>query len=309
MNYRKQITRIIACLTLGFTFSVAAQQDVQYTQYMYNTQTVNPAYVGSRGTLNINGIYRSQWVGLDGAPKTAQVGIHTPIGERGVGLGITFRNEEIGPAIENNLAIDYSYAIDVSYEAKLSFGLKTGFQLLDVDFSQLNIENPNEVAFQNNIDNRFTPVIGAGVYLYSDRWYVGLSTPNFLDTNHYDNSQTSTASERAHYFLTAGYVFDLSDDIQFKPALLARAVSGAPLGLDISANFWFNQKLTVGAAYRLDAAFSGLVGFQASDSIMIGYAYDADTTDLGQYNNGSHEVFLRFEIFGNRRNLISPRFF
>ncbi|MDC8003364.1 type IX secretion system membrane protein PorP/SprF [Aureisphaera galaxeae] len=302
---------IIACACMVLmTLSGWAQQDPQYTQYMYNTATINPAYAGTRGMLSFTGIYRSQWVGLDGAPKTAQFSMNTPIGERGVGLGASFYNEEIGPSIENNLVIDYSYTIQLSRsDAKLSFGLKTGFQLLDVDYTKLLIYDPTEPVFQTNIDNRFQPIVGVGFMLHQDNWYVGLSSPNLLETEHYDSSTISTASEKAHVFLTGGYVFELSQMWKFKPAFLARGVSGAPVGVDLSANFLYDDSFYLGGAYRLDAAFSGMAGFQVNDQVMIGYAYDLDTTDLGQYNNGSHEIFLRWELFTRVRRKISPRFF
>ncbi|MDO5986438.1 type IX secretion system membrane protein PorP/SprF [Flavivirga amylovorans] len=289
---------------------VLAQQNPQFTQYMYNTATINPAYAGSRGLLSMTGIYRSQWVGLEGAPKVAQFSLNTPIGVNGVGLGFSVYNEEIGPSIENNIAIDYSYTIPFSdRDTKFSFGLKTGFQLLDVDYNKLLIYNPTEPIFQTNIEDRFQPIIGVGAMLHTDTWYVGLSVPNVLNTEHYDNSTISTASERMHVFVTGGYVFDLNDMWKFKPAFLTSIVSGSPLGVDVSANFWYNQKLTLGAAYRVDAAISALAGFQVTDQLMVGYAYDTDTTDLGRYNNGSHEIFLRWELFTRTRNKISPRFF
>lgn len=306
-QYKNKVLLLVLCI---WSVSLQAQQDPQYTQYMYNQQTINPAYAGSRGMLSFTGIYRSQWVGLDGAPKTAQFSMNTPVGERGLGLGVSFHNEEIGPAVENNLVVDYSYTIPANdNDLKWSFGIKTGFQLLDVDFTQLTIFDPTDPTFQNNIDNRFQPIVGVGAMLHNDKWYVGLSSPNLLRTEHYDENAISTASERMHVFLTGGYVFEFSPDWDFKPAFLLRGVSGAPMGVDLSANFWYNKQLTLGVAYRLDAAVSALAGFQVTDQLMVGYAYDLDTTDLGQYNNGSHEIFLRWELFTRVRNKISPRFF
>ncbi len=285
------------------------QQDPQFTQYMYNTASINPAYAGSRGMLSFNLNYRSQWVGLDGAPKTAQFSINTPVGEKGVGLGLSFYNDQIGPSTENNFAIDYSYTIQTGRDTQLSFGLKGGFQTLDINFNRLTVLDPNDAALLRNIDNRFQPIIGIGTYLHSDKWYLGLSTPNILTTDHYNDVRVSRASERAHIFLMGGYVFDLTPEWEFKPAFLARGVAGAPLSLDLSANFWYNKKLTIGAAYRLDAAVSAMIGIQANDQFLIGYSFDLDTTDLGRYNNGSHEIFFRWELFTRLRNKVSPRFF
>lgn len=305
---------IILALVLSFSVDGFGQQDPQYTQYMYNTQVVNPAYAGSRGSLDFAGLYRSQWVGLDGAPKTGTFTVNSPIGAlENMGLGLSIVSEELGPARESNVNIDYSYTIDVSETYKLAFGLKAGIDVLDVDFTRLNIFDGGDV-FENNIDNKLQPQIGAGLYYYSDKFYAGLSVPNFLNTKHFEESDIGStsaqtiAAERLHYFFITGYVFDLSDSVKFKPALLTKLVSGSPLQADLSANFLFNEKFTLGAAYRWSAAFSAMVGFQATEGLFLGMAYDRETTDLQQFNDGSFEFFVRFEIFKNAR-IITPRFF
>ncbi len=288
-----------------------SQQDSQYTQYMYNTNNVNPAYAGSRDVLSIFGMYRTQWVGLDGAPDTGVFSLHSPVSER-VGLGLTFVNDRIGASDESTMSIDFSYSIPVSDDYKLAFGLKGTAHLLNVDYSKLNWYNPND-PLNNNIQNRFSPNVGAGVYLYSEKFYVGLSVPNMLETKHYDDDVRMTtqtlASERMHGYLITGYVFDLTSDIKFKPAVLAKAVKGAPLQADITANFLFNEKFTLGVAWRWDAAVSGLAGFQINNNWFIGYAYDAETTKLANYNSGSHEIFLRYEFVRKSNRMVSPRFF
>lgn len=304
-RYSMLTIRICIVLSLGASFSAFSQQDSQYTQYMYNTITINPAYAGSRGVLSLNGIYRAQWVGLEGAPETVNFSANTPIGIRGVGVGLSFVSDKIGPSTESLIAGDFSYTIRTSERTKLSFGLKAGISLLDVDMDKLNSEyDPHLIDV-----NQSSPIVGAGVYLHSDKWYVGLSTPNFLETDHYDDVAVSTASERAHFYLIGGYVFDLSSNLKFKPAVLAKAVSGAPVSLDVSANFLINNRFTLGGAYRFDAGISFLAGFQITNNLMLGYAYDYDTTELGNYNSGSHEVFLRFELGSNVKNNVNPRFF
>ncbi len=300
--------------------SVSGQQDAQYTQYMYNTVSVNPAYAGSRGVLSIMGLHRSQWVGLDGAPRTQTLTLNTPIGssER-MGLGLSIVNDEIGPTDETYFDIDFSYTIPTSEQGKLSFGLKAGGHLLNVDFQRLSQFNNNDALFENNIDNKFSPNVGIGVYYHTDRSYIGISAPNLLETDHFDESTTSNTStavsflaeERINYYLIAGHVFNLSDDVKFKPAILSKLVFGAPLQVDVSANFLLYDRLTLGAAYRWSAAVSAMVGFQVSDSMMIGFAYDKETTELGQtqFNDGSYEVMLRFELFKKYNRMLTPRFF
>jgi len=300
----------ISVLAMLFSMPLLAQQDSQYTQYMYNTITINPAYAGSRGLLSVNSIYRNQWVGLNGAPETIAASLHSPIGVRGVGLGLSFVNDEIGPSQETNMAVDFSYTIYTGPLTKLSFGLKGGFNLLNVNLTGSDLVFQDGDILATDINNRFTPMVGVGAYWHSDDWYVGLSSPNLLTTSHYnDDIQQSTVTEEIHAYLIGGYVFRLSPTTQFKPAALVKAVSGAPLAVDLSANFLFNEKFTLGAAYRWDAALSAMAAFQVTDQIMIGYAYDYDTTELGNFNSGSHEVFLRFELFNSVNRVVSPRFF
>lgn len=306
---------ILIFIVLSFC-SVKAQQDPQYTQYMYNTQVVNPGYAGSREALSFGALYRTQWVGLDGAPKTLTFSADTPIGSlENMGLGLSIVSDEIGPATETNLVIDYSYTINTSEDAKLAFGLKAGIDLLDVDFTKLNIFDPNDPRFQNNIDNKLQPQIGAGVYYYTEKFYAGLSVPNMLTTKHFDRSSLqntdieTVAAERLHYFLIAGYVFDLNSNLKFKPAVLTKAVSGSPLQVDVSANFLINQKFTLGASYRWSAALSAMAGFQVNDGLFIGFGYDYQTTDLEIVSDGSYELMLRFDVFKKPERVLTPRFF
>ena len=306
-------TKFILMLLL-VSGAIKAQQDAQFTQYMYNTINVNPAYAGSRQSMSIFALHRSQWVGLDGAPVTNTASINTPINNSRVGLGVSVINDKIGPSDENNLAVDFSYNIDTSDKFKLAFGIKASANLLNVNFNKLNQYDANDYSFENNIDNKFSPNIGVGFYWYSDRAYIGLSAPNLLETKHFDKyagtgANSYIARERINYYLTAGHVFDLDYNLKFKPAMLVKLVQGAPLQVDVSANFLINEKFTIGAAYRWSAALSALVGFQISDSLFIGYGYDLETTRLANYNSGSHEVFLRYEIFKSFNRMVSPRFF
>ncbi|WP_235827793.1 PorP/SprF family type IX secretion system membrane protein [Flavobacterium amnicola] len=289
-----------------------AQQEAQFTQYMYNTSDFNPAYAGSRGCLSVLAMHRTQWVGLEGAPVTNTVTLHTPLGSsQKVGLGVSFVNDRLGPSDENTISVDMSYTIPTSETFKLAFGVKGTANLFNVDFNKLKTFDPNDPLQKGreNIDNRFYPNVGAGVFWYSLRTYVGLSIPYMLEQKYYDNDVQYVAGERMHIHFIAGHVFKLSNEIQFKPAALIKAVKGAPFQADISGNFWFNEKFSLGIAYRLGDAVSGLAGFQISDSWLIGYAYDKETTRLGNFNSGSHEIFLRYELFKNFDKVVAPRFF
>ncbi|SDX94142.1 PorP/SprF family type IX secretion system membrane protein [Flavobacterium degerlachei] len=306
-------TKLLLVLML-LSGCIYAQQDAQFTQYMYNTININPAYAGSRESLNVFILHRSQWVGLDGAPTTNAASIHTPINDSNIGIGVSIVNDKIGPSDENNIAVDLSYSINTSKDFKLSFGLKATANLLNVDFTRLNRYDLNDYSFETNIDNKFSPNIGVGLYFHSDYTYVGLSAPNLLETNHFDRyagvgSSTYIAREKIHYYLMAGHVFDLNGNVKFKPSMLTKVVQGSPLQVDLSGNFLINEKFVAGVAYRWSASVSAMVGFQANDSWFIGYGYDLETTKLANYNSGSHEIFLRYELFKNYDRIVSPRFF
>ncbi len=301
-------------LLIIFAFGLSfcnAQQDAQYTQYMYNTISVNPAYAGNRGVFRAIGLHRSQWYGLEGAPSTQTLAFDSPVSLfNRVGLGISVINEKIGPTNETYFNIDFSYTIPTSEYGKLGFGLKGVGHLLNVDFQKLSLSGDEDPSFRDNINNQFRPNIGVGIYYYTDKFYFGLSAPNLLETEHVSNNNT-VAEDRINFYMISGYVFEISDTVKFKPALLSKLVLGTPLQVDVSANFMLYEKLTFGIGYRWSAALSALAGFQVTDSIMIGFAYDKETTELGdtQINAGSYELIMRFELSKRNVRRLTPRFF
>ncbi|WP_413513588.1 type IX secretion system membrane protein PorP/SprF [Myroides odoratus] len=302
-------TIVFACLSLIGMHQTFAQQDSQYTQYMYNPASINPAYAGSVDHLQIFGLYRTQWVGLDGAPRTAYLSATTPLTDNGLGLGVHFKNDHLGVMDQNSLSVDLAYSVDLNYTYKLAFGLKGTGSLLDVNYDKLRIYNGTDPISESNISNKFSANVGAGVYLYSDRAYVGLSVPTLLSSNIYNDNDYKVMNEKTHFYLMGGYVLDINTNIQFKPAALAKVITGSPLQVDVTANFLFYEKFTLGAAYRWDASVSGLAGFQVTDGLFVGYTYDADTSKLSNYNSGSHEIFMKFELFSNNKKKVAPRFF
>lgn len=313
INYKSPLVLLVFLITASS--GIYSQQDAQYTQYMYNTVTVNPAYAGTRGVLSVVGLHRTQWVGVDGAPSTQTLSIHSPVGIGKVGLGGSIINDEIGPVNETYFDATFSYTIPTSEIGKLSFGLKAGARLFNVNFNELN-RDTEDLAFVNNIDNQFNPTVGVGAYYHNQRFYLGLSVPNVLETDHLEaneisdiSSSASVAKERLNFYLIAGHTFDLTSDIKFKPAILGKLVTGAPLQVDASANFLFHEKLTLGLAYRWSAAVSAMAAFQISDGLLIGLAYDRETTELAELNDGSFEIMLRFELFKKYDRLFTPRFF
>lgn len=296
---------------LGFS-----QQDAQYTQYMYNTLSVNPAYAGSRDILSIALLHRSQWLGRDGAPNTQTLNVHGPTSDR-VGLGLSIVHDEIGNNTTQNTYVDaaFSYTINTSESDKISFGLKAGGHLLNVDFNNLrNYSASANTITDTELYRKFTPNIGAGIYFHNNKFYTGLSVPNILQTKHFESTggnDNLVSVDRMTWYLISGYVFYLSESLKFKPAFLLKATPGAPLQADLSANFLMNDKFTLGAAYRWDAAISGLFGFQMTKELLLGIAYDSDISELGgtKFNNGSFEVFLRYEFIKKDKIDLTPRFF
>lgn len=309
MKINTDLKRYLLVGLLLAVLTAKAQQEPQYTQYMYNTLTVNPAYTGSPGYLEASLLHRSQWVGIDGAPSTQSFIIHSPVFNEQIGLGFSAVNDKLGPSEDLYLDGNFSYTIPVGYESKLAFGLKAGARILNIDWSKGIYRQEGDQLFNTNIDNKITPSIGAGVYYYTERFYAGLSVPNFIRSDYYDDIAESTVSDRLHYYVMGGYVFDLSEGVKFKPAVLGKIVSGAPITVDLSANFLLNEKLTLGASYRYDDAVSGLAGFQISKNFFIGYSYDYSVTDLNKYNDGSHEIIVRFQLVPKSSRIKSPRFF
>jgi len=311
-----QIIFLIFTMVLGGQYLMFGQQDAQYTQYMYNTFSVNPAYAGSREVLSISALHRSQWVGRDGAPNTQTLSVHGPSSDK-VGLGLSIVHDEIGNNTNQNTYIDaaFSYTLKTSNNNKLSFGLKAGGHLLNLDFNNLrNFSAGGTAITDSDLYKKFTPNFGAGLYYHNDQFYAGLSIPNFLQTEHFDSADGNdnlVSVDRMTWYLISGYVIEMSSALKFKPAFLLKATSGAPLQADISANFLLNDKFSMGAAYRWDAALSALFGFQMTPEFMLGLAYDSDISELGgtKFNNGSFEVFLRYEFIKKDKIDLTPRFF
>lgn len=310
MKKMKTLIKFVVLIVLFSSSTVFGQQDAQYTQYMYNMNVLNPAYAGSQNTLSIGLLGRSQWVGIDGAPKTFTASINAPI-KRNVGLGFSVIADEIGPVKEQNVYADFSYTIRTSENSNLALGLKGGFTFMDAKLSQLDLgDNIPDDLFTNNDLHKTSPNFGVGAFFYTDQFYLGLSMPNMLKTLHFEkkNGVISQAIEDIHYFVTSGYVFNVSDNLKLKPSVMLKAVKGAPLSIDLSGNALISNKFELGLNWRVDDSVSGLFNVMISPSTRIGYAYDYTLSNLGDFNSGSHEVFILFTISNSRAGL-SPRFF
>jgi type IX secretion system PorP/SprF family membrane protein len=299
---------VIILFTILFAHQIHAQQDPQYTQYMYNMNIINPAYTGSTEGLAVGALYRSQWVGIDGGPETFTFNIHSPVGKQ-VGLGLSVISDEIGPVKETNAYLDFSYTVPVGTVTKLAFGIKGGFTFHDIGLIDLDIIDDFDPNFQSNI-NETTPNIGVGIYFYKpNKYYISASVPNILNGIHLDTQGRKIGSESEHFFAAAGYVFDLSENFKLKPHALLKYALDAPMSYDINANVFMYDLVEVGLGYRLEDSFSGMINFQVSDNLRIGYAYDAIRSDLDILTNSSHEIFINFDLNFSTKVSRSPRYF
>ena len=301
---------------LLFTGTIAfAQQMPQFAQYMFNTISINPAYAGSRETLSVVGLHRSQWVGANGGPTTQTLSVHSPLKNDRMGLGFSMINDT--PGYENFIYayVDFSYSIYTSQNTKLSFGLKGGFTHYNLDDAFLNNPIVTSDPFFGNYADKWNPNVGIGFLLHSNKWYVGLSAPRVIKTDYNLTQENSNvdyiALERLSYYFSGGYVFDLNQNVKLKPSLLIKATNGAPISIDLNANFLFNEKFWLGGSYRFNentASIGALVDFQISNEFRIGYAYEHYVSDIRPYFGGTHEVLFIYEVFNDKRRK-SPRYF
>jgi type IX secretion system PorP/SprF family membrane protein len=298
---RKKIARLLfsflPLLVLALLAETAcAQQESMYSQYMFNMLQINPAYAGNRVADNINVLYRHQWVGLEGAPRTASVSWDRRAYESNIGYGLNLYNDRIGIEKTTGLQGFFSYYIPFE-DSYLSFGVSGGLLNYQANYSESQTYTGGDPVFQEDA-NGWLPTAGFGVFYISPRWYVGASIPALLHTKinvqNYLNQNNLGASN--HYFLTGGGLFELSENVKFKPSALIKAVKGSSLQFDINANFWIKDVLCVGASYRYNDALVGLVEYQISPRLRLGYSYDYTISNLNGYNRGTHEIMLRIEI-------------
>jgi type IX secretion system PorP/SprF family membrane protein len=307
LNLKKGILTLFMLLYL--IWNVSAQQDPMFTQYMYNPVTINPAYAGSSGTLNFTAMNRQQWVGIDGAPTTMTLSINSPFIGYNVGVGLSLIYDVIGPTKETGIFADYSYHLKMTSRIKLAFGLKGGVNIRETNLTNLiGSVNENNLALYSKL---YLPNFGIGSYLYSDRFYLGLSIPEMLQNSLSDdpnNLQLQNKEER-HYFFTGGFVIDAGENIRFKPSTTVRIVNGAPVNVELSADFILHDKVWLGAMYRNDGSIGGMVKFNITDQLSLGYSYDVTESALRYYSQGTHEIFISYDVAFRNKKILSPRFF
>ncbi len=305
---------ILIVVTLFSTILLKAQQDAMFTHYAFNTLAVNPAYAGTRDALTVTALHRSQWVSFEGAPMTQTLTLHSPFLKQNIGVGLSILNDKIGPVNKTSAYFDFSYRIKVTKKSWLSFGLKGGLNIRKADLVDVETAKPNDPLFAENNKSDFLPNFGFGLYYFTEKYYVGVSIPGLLENDFKTNNvagSTDLASEKKHYFLIAGSVFRLNENILLKPTGLLKVTNGAPLEADLTASFIFRDKFRIGGMFRTGDALGILAGINITNQFTVGYSYDWSYTNRTfKYNKGSHEIMLRYDfIFKEKTKIRSPRYF
>lgn len=284
--------------------SVFAQQEVMYTQYMFNGLAINPAYAGSHETISLSALVREQWKGIDGAPRTQTFGIHSPVRSQRMALGLLAIHDEIGVTEQAGVHLSYAYRIPVSDKGKLSFGLKSGISYFRANYTELGMD---DIAFSEDI-NEYHPTVGFGIYFQTEKFFAGLSSPQLLEKDMIPNAENMNVSR--HYFATLGYVIDLSPQLKLKPSTLVKSVPGAPVQFDINSNLLISDVIWVGLSWRSFESLDAILQLQVTNQLQIGYSWDfATSSDMRSVNSGSHEFMLHYRFSFNRSKVINPRYF
>jgi type IX secretion system PorP/SprF family membrane protein len=302
---------ILIAFLIVVSFGARAQQDAMYTQYMFNTLAINPAYAGSRNVTSATVLFRNQWTGIQGAPKTGTLTLDAPIYDKRLGIGLQLFSDKLGVTQTTGAVISGAYRVRLN-EGTLAFGLQGNVNQFRANYNDVNLNTDvYDPAFAFNV-NKVLFNFGTGVYYNSDRFFLGLSVQDLVKnrlTNYTTNNADFRQTQVMHLFLSSGYVFDLNDDFKFKPSFLIKGVKGAPIEGDINATLWIKDVIGIGAQYRTSADVAGLVEIQATPQFRIGYSYDYSTTALRFSNSGSHEIMLRYEFGFSSGKILSPRYF
>ena len=306
--------KIVNKITLAILIALGsigtkAQQDPMYTHYMFNTLMVNPAYAGSRDALTLTVLHRSQWVDFKGAPLIQSITLHSPLKNDHYALGLSLLNDKIGSTNNTSLVGDFAYRMDLTKKSKLALGLSAGVNIFQARLSSMQLDQVADPTFQNNINNRVTPSVGFGAYYSRERFYAGISTPNLVQNN--IGQGGLQGSEQRHYYLIAGALFNLDENLAFKPTTFVKVTSSAPVQADFTATFILLKKLSLGAMYRTGDALGALVGYAITQQFYLGYSYDFSYgLSTAKYNQGSHEIVLRYDFLkADKKQIHTPRYF
>lgn len=309
----KKLILICNVLVTLTTLKLSAQQDPQFTHYMYNTLSVNPAYAGSREVLNISALHRQQWIGLNGAPTTQTLFIHSPLKNKKMGLGFSVINDRIGPINQTFFYGDYSYTVRLSKSIKLSFGAKAGVNWFQPKIAELTTIQANDPSFVGStLQSGIKPNFGAGIYVHHDRWYFGASAPRLVQNSFglgETKSDTTSLMEMRHLFFIGGLIIPVTQDIKLKPTFQVKMVKNSPVSIDATVEALLRDKFSVGLGMRWKDSFYAMVGYQFSSQFRAGLSYDYTSTRLQSVNNGTVEIMLSYDFLNKQDKLRSPRYF
>lgn len=312
-RYGRVKKMILPCILFLLAIPMFGQQEAMYTHYMDNTLGINPAYAGSRDALTITALHRSQWVGFDGAPTTQTLTMHSPVYNDAVNLGLSFLHDRIGPVNTTAMFVDYAFRLKLDSESKLALGLKLGFNYYSFNLAELNLSNQADGTFNGN-QTTFAPNIGFGIYYSRDNFYAGISTPKIVNNNYLyseTSSSTTLSTEKRHYYLILGGWMPLAEDIKIKPTSFVKVTQGAPIEADVTADFLFHDRFSLGAMYRTGDALGVLLGYYVTEQFSVGYSFDwSFVNNTAKYNGGSHEILLRYDFVSkDLKRIRSPRYF
>lgn len=305
---KKLIIILISTLVANFTF---AQQDVQFTQFVFNKLAYNAGYAGSKDALSTNAIYRNQWTGIDGAPTSVRINAHTPFFHNRCGIGISYTNDQIGILNSNAIDVNYAYRIPIGNELTLALGANVNFEFLRADWTKADLVDSDDDLIPLENTKKTSPNFGMGAYLQHENYYVGIAMPKMLRNSLYREDTDISRSLRnfKSVYLMGGAVFTVTDFIQFKPSALVSMNPNAPIDLDVNAMFLFLNKLWVGASYRMGDSVDALVAYQFSDQVLAGLAFDFTTSELNDFTTGSYELMLQYDFIYNQKAVNNIRFF
>ena len=295
---------------LGASVHSKSQQDPLYSQYLHNMVSINPAYAGSSGNLNMTSLYRKQWVGFEGAPETMAISFNAPFIQYNIGAGLTFISDKIGPVQQTGLYLDYAYFLRKNKKYKLSLGLKGGFNYYQMRIHDLRINNSDLFVSSYDFEAPVMFNVGLGVFYWSKTAYLGASIPKILQNSLFveENSQESLSRERRHYFVMGGTIFNVAKYIKLKPTFTTRIVNGSPVSLELTSILIVLERIWTGIHYRVADSVGGHIRFQIGDNMQLGYSYDLTNSRLGAYNKGTHEIIVNFDFSVDGSRVRSPRY-
>jgi type IX secretion system PorP/SprF family membrane protein len=299
-------------IALGFAAGAAAasaQQDAQYSMYMFNQLSINPAYAGSREVLSTALIMRNQWTGISGAPKTSTINVHGPLKKRKVGLGIQLVADEIGPKKSSGILGTYAYHLPVG-NGKLAMGLRGGVYAYTYNWSLIDYKDKADIYNTGTTETNHVPTIDAGAYYHTKTWYAGLSTNHLLRSRltAYENLTGRSAELKTHLFLTGGKAFQISDNFIFNPSLMMKYTKNAPVGVDVNLNVFIDEVVWAGVSIRPGYGFILLGQYQINNKLKLGYAFDAGMNRIGVAGKMTHELLIQYDFNIYKSKTLSPRY-